>query len=81
MFEYEIEKATTPEEMRAAIFKLRFEDPLVRGIWDQADFAGWSAEDKYTAISYSALVKAKSLFDAHLQHVRNDPRSIILPEG
>ena len=51
----QVREATTPEEMRAEIFRLRREAPLVRSVMDMADFNGLSAEDRYTALAYYAL--------------------------
>lgn len=53
----EIGKASTPEEMRAEIYRLRQDDPMVRDILMSADFHGLSAEDRYTQLAYYALVE------------------------
>lgn len=62
-----IDPATTPDEMRAAIFKHMHEDHLVRNVLTAANYTGMSAEDKYTALAYHALVDrqklAKMVFD------------------
>ena len=50
-----IDEANTPEEMRAAIYKLTRDEPTVRSVCDAANYHGWSAEDKYTMLAYYAL--------------------------
>ena len=60
----QVREATTPDEMRAEIFRLRREAPLVRNVMDMADFNGLSSEDRYTALAYYALkesAKARSM--------------------
>lgn len=67
----EVRDATTPQEMRAELFRLRFDDPLVRACLDAGDYSGMSAEDKYTVLAYNA-VKQK----CHLQRVIADYMAI-----
>lgn len=55
----QVKEATTPEEMRAELFRLKHYDPLVRAVWDSADYGGMSAEDRYTILAYHA-VKSKN---------------------
>lgn len=54
----QVREATTPEEMRAEIFRLSKEDPLVRNVLDSARYHGKSSEDKYTELAYYALKEA-----------------------
>lgn len=51
----QLKDATSPEEMRAELFRLRHYDPLVRRVFDMADYNGMSAEDKYIALAYYAM--------------------------
>lgn len=50
-----LDEATTPEEMRAALYKIAYDEPVVNNVVRQADYTGLSAEDKYTILSYYAL--------------------------
>lgn len=51
----EIRDATTPAEMRAEIYRLRNESPLVCAVMQTADYSGLSAEDRFTVLAYLAL--------------------------
>lgn len=51
----QMEKAKTPDEMRAKISRLRFDNPMVATVMDMADIRGLSAEDRYTVLAYYAL--------------------------
>lgn len=56
MFNIEqVREATTFEDMRAEIARLRREDIIVRQVMDIADYRGMSSEDRYTALAYYAL--------------------------
>lgn len=55
----QVKEATTPTEMRAELCRLRHFDPLVRAVFDSADYSGMSAEDRYTVLAYHAM-KAKN---------------------
>ena len=55
----QVRDATTPEEMRAELFRLKHYDPLVRACWDASDYGGMGSEDRYTILAYNAT-KAKN---------------------
>lgn len=61
----QVKDATTPDEMRAELFRLKHYDPLVRAVWDSADYGGMNAEDRYTVMAYHA-VKAKTEAQQHV---------------
>lgn len=66
----QVREATTPEEMRSEILRLRHEVSLVRAVMDMADFNGMSAEDRYTILAYHAIkesAKARSMLLDQLQ--------------
>lgn len=50
-----VKEATTPDEIRSEIFRLRRNDPMVRAVMDMADYKGMSAEDRYAVLAYYAL--------------------------
>lgn len=54
----QVRDVTTPEEMRAELFRLARFDPIVRAVFDSANFTGASAEDRYSVLAYHAI-KAK----------------------
>lgn len=56
-----VKEALTFEEMRAEIFRLRFHDAMVRQVMDMADKRGLSAEDRYVALAYYALLERSKL--------------------
>lgn len=60
-----VKDATTPEEMRAELFRLKRYDPAVCAVLDLADCRGMNAEDRYTLLAYNA-VKAKNEALAHI---------------
>jgi hypothetical protein len=51
----QVQEATTPSEMRAAIARLRRNNHLVHSVMDSADYTGLSSEDRYTMLAYHAL--------------------------
>jgi hypothetical protein len=51
----QLKEATTPDEMRAEINRLRQKDAMVRSVLDMADWKGLSAEDRYAILAYLAL--------------------------
>ena len=55
----QVKDASTPEEMRAEIFRLQYHDPIVKAVMDMANYSGMNAEDRYTILAYHAL-KAKN---------------------
>lgn len=63
----QVRDAHTTESMRAEIYRLRDESPLVNKVMDMADHYGLSSEDRYTMLAYHALKEsANARFLAHL---------------
>ena len=62
-----VKEATTPEAMRAEIYRLRRRDYLVRSVMDAADYIGASAEDRYTVLAYYALSERAKLLSKLLE--------------
>lgn len=70
----EVPKETTsPADMRAEIFRLRRELPVVRAVMDTADFNGLSAEDRYTMLAYYALRDYARVHNMLMDHVLSMP--------
>ena len=57
-----------PTEMRQAIFEAMHESALVKNVMYSADYQGLSAEDRYTALAYHALVALETYYKQALQH-------------
>lgn len=51
----QVRDATTPEQMRAELFRMSRYDSLVKVVMDAANYHGSSAEDRYTHLAYCAL--------------------------
>ena len=66
----QVKDASTPEEMRAEIFRLSHYDPLVRSVRDAANYSGRSAEDHYTLLAYHALRERNKLQSLMLNEAR-----------
>lgn len=66
----------SPNDMRVAIFKMAYEDPLVRSCMDAANYGGLSAEDRYTMIAYYAL-KSREEMSKYLLEAAHFPRFIV----
>jgi len=77
-FDYELDKADSPEEMRAAIFKLTRDDHMTREIMDVADYSGMSAEDRYTTLTYYALEVKISQQKMLVEQLNNNPSTPIV---
>lgn len=73
-----VEDAATPEAMRAVIYKLKFDIPLVRSVMDMADYNGLSAEDRYTMLAYHAVKESVRLRDMLLEQINTTPDKPIL---
>jgi hypothetical protein len=63
--------ASTPEEMRAEISRLRHFDPMVRAAMDLADYHGLSGEDRYVVLAYQALRAKSSLMQQCIDKATN----------
>lgn len=57
----------TPAEMRQAIDKAKYESALVGNCMRTADYAGFSAEDRYTLLAYNALVALETYYKRCLE--------------
>ena len=66
-------EAATPADLRAEIFRLRRELPVVRAVMDTADFNGLSAEDRYTMLAYYALRDYARVHNMLMDHVLSMP--------
>jgi len=78
----QVKDATTPTEMRAELYRLKHFDPLVRSVFDAADYGGMSAEDRYTVLAYNALKQLSEM----KKHVLEDamlrpPQRMIAPSN
>lgn len=63
----------TPVKMRQEIYKAMRNSALVRNTLDTADIAGVSAEDRYTMLSYHALVVLEIYYKKCLELTRLQP--------
>lgn len=74
----QVRDATTPEEMRAEIFRLTYYDSLVRSVRDASNYRGMSAEDFYTVLAYNALRQRNHIQALFLEHARCNPMPTIV---
>lgn len=54
------------DEMRAAIYQGQRDSALIRNCLNQADYRGWSGEDRYVMLAYHALVMLETLHKREL---------------
>lgn len=71
----------SPTEMRQAIAKAMHESHLVRNIMYAADYAGATAEDRYTMLAYHSLVALETYYQKCLQMTMLFPSPIVMPAG
>jgi len=57
----QVRDATTPDEMRAELERLSYQDGLTRKVFDMARYRGLSGEDKYAVLSYYAMRELQAL--------------------
>ena len=69
----QVRDASTPEEMRAEIFRLSHYDSMVRNCRDAANYRGSSAEDYYTMLAYYALKDRQKFMGMVLDQAMIDP--------
>lgn len=75
-----IREATTINEMRAEIDRLRREVPVVRSAMHVADLQGLSGEDRYTLLAYQVLVTAIQYEKALMDRINLSPMALpVLP--
>ena len=71
---HKIDDATTPEEMRAALFRALRYSSIVHHAFTTADIKGLNGEDRYTLLAYHAVKLAEglqeSLFEQALTQIR-----------
>ncbi len=76
-----VKDATTPEDMRAEIFRLRHCDPLVRTVMDSANCTGMNAEDRYTVLAYHALRAKNDAQERLLDFMRTSAVPLVMPNA
>lgn len=74
----QVKEATTPTEMRAELYRLRHFDPLVRAVFDAADYGGSSAEDRYTMLAYYAMRDRNKVMETALEFADCTVRPVVL---
>ena len=74
----QVRDATSPTDMRAEIYRLRRENPLVRAVMDMADYNGLSAEDRYTFLAYHALKESAKARQLLLEQLQVTPRPFLV---
>lgn len=57
----QVRPCTGTNDMRAEIFRLRHEDPLVRNVLTMADYTGMSSEDRYALLAFEALKQLNAI--------------------
>jgi hypothetical protein len=77
----EVKPASTPDEMRAEIFRLSYNDNLVRSVMQMADYNGLNAEDRYTILAYNALKQRADLLERELQLIHSEVRTPFIFTG
>ena len=78
--EYELLDVDTVEKMREELFKASYYDPLIRQVFDMANYKGLSGEDRYTLLAYHAMKKLNVFIKATLDDMkyRTTPQSILV---
>lgn len=74
----QVRDAATPADMRAEIYRLRREVPLVRSVMYIADYNGLSAEDRYTMLAYHALKESAEARELLLEQLNITPHPFLL---
>ena len=77
----QVRDAATPEDMRAEIYRLRREAPLVRSVMDMADYNGLSAEDRYTMLAYHTLKESAKVRELLLEQLNITPHPFLVPHN
>lgn len=70
-------EAVTPAEMRAEIFRLRYNNATIHNVMTAADHQGLSAEDRYTMLAYYALKQGIHYQNTALQFINLTPSSFL----
>jgi hypothetical protein len=80
--ETDIKDCSTPDEVRAELFRLRRESILVSRAMDFSDYNGYSGEDKYAMLAYHALKSRAEYIKSTLDlQMRMPPTPIIVKKG
>lgn len=77
----QVKEVTTPEEMRAEIFRLQHYDALVRNVMEAANYGGLSAEDRYTILAYHALCAKNDALSRMIEIANTSARSQIFMQN
>lgn len=64
---------STPDGMRAAIYRGSLASALIRSMLMQADIRGLNGEDKYTLLAYQALVALESTHRRLMEYIERTP--------
>ena len=75
---HKIDDATTPEEMRAALFRVKRYNNTVWGAFDAADHKGLDGEDRYTLLAYHAVKLAEELQELLIEQTMTQIRPIVI---
>jgi len=80
--EEKIAEASTPEEMRKAIFDLSHHDHLTASVVTHADYHGLSGEDRYTMLAYMAIKEYQRLMDYNIRAamLNFSPKSVFIKD-
>jgi hypothetical protein len=80
--ETDIRDCSTPDEVRAELFRLRRESSLVSHAMDFADYSGYSGEDKYAMLAYHALKSRAEYIKSTLSlQMRAPPQPFTVKKG
>lgn len=72
------EFASTPDQMRVALFKLAREDASVHRCMASADSKGFSGEDRYVLLAYDALTSLAEMRKSFIDRVNHElPKPIV----
>lgn len=73
-----IDDATTPEEMRAALFMALRYSSIVHLAFNAADYKGLNGEDRYTILAYRAVKLAERLQESLFEYTMREIRPIVV---
>ena len=75
---HKIDDATTPEEMRAALFRAMRYSSIVHRSFNTADYKGLNGEDRYTLLAYHAVKLAEELQELLIEQTMTQTRPIVI---
>jgi hypothetical protein len=70
--------AETPQAMRIEIARLSRYDPLVRRVFDMAEYQGLSGEDRYTILAFHAMKMFKATQEKLMHLAAIQPREMVV---